>query len=176
MNPLIYPYGNRWTFEDLQSAWRTSTELVLRWELNGDTISEDYELDQIESDDLMDIWLDWVWQHNAFSEDLGAPHVPIQWFVVGGDAGVLEYAPPLIPSDGVNFRSRFTEPVDTETGEEINWLRLPVIDKLWRPGRDEVGGFVQEATGWKPSALQPALDLRVLGVAGAGWGGAAGRS
>jgi hypothetical protein len=41
-----------------------------------------------------------------------------------------------------------------------------VIDKLWRvdlpPHVATKGGFIQEATGWKPSPLQPYINLRQL--------------
>jgi hypothetical protein len=56
-------------------------------------------------------------------------------------------------------------------GEEINWLRLPVVDKLWRADRGDPGGFIQEETGFKPSPFQSALDLRVLVLRGADSGG-----
>jgi hypothetical protein len=46
---------------------------------------------------------------------------------------------------------------------------MPADDKLWRANAADSGGFVQEATGFKRSALQPALDLRVLEAAGVRW-------
>jgi len=39
---------------------------------------------------------------------------------------------------------------------------LPVQDKLWRPGQAGKGGFIQEATGWKPAILQPFVYLQSL--------------
>ena len=53
-------------------------------------------------------------------------------------------------------------PVDAETGDELDWLALPVVDKLWNSKRGDKGGFIQEATGWKPSILQPHVFLPAL--------------
>ena len=48
------------------------------------------------------------------------------------------------------------------TGEELNWLTLPVVDKLWNRKRADKGGFIQEATGWKPAIFQPYVYLPSL--------------
>ena len=61
-----------------------------------------------------------------------------------------------------DFLSFFTWPEDAETGKPLNWLELPVVDKLWRPNRADKGGFIQEATSWKPSILQPYVYLSSL--------------
>ena len=47
-------------------------------------------------------------------------------------------------------------------GERLNWLLLPVEDKLWNAKQANKGGFIQEATGWKPSILQPFVYLPAL--------------
>jgi hypothetical protein len=44
----------------------------------------------------------------------------------------------------------------------MNWFMLPVVDKLWNSERFDKGGFIQEATGWKPSILQPCIYLPTL--------------
>jgi hypothetical protein len=58
-----------------------------------------------------------------------------------------------------DFLTRFTWPVNTATSEPLNWLKLPVIDKHWNAERTDKGGFIQEATGWKPAILQPPCVL-----------------
>jgi len=172
MNPRTYPHGTRWTFTALRGGNRVIGNLSLSWEVNGDSISDDYDPDEIAAEDLLDLWLDWVWQNKAFHPEIGEPHVSINWFAHGAETGTFEFAPPIVPGDDRdNFLTFYSEPLEADTEEGINWLRLPVLDKLWRPGRADKGGFIQEATGFKPSALQPTLDLRVLGAAGAGWGG-----
>ncbi|AGJ59507.1 MULTISPECIES: hypothetical protein [Streptomyces] len=55
--------------------------------------------------------------------------------------------------------------MNTETGEQLNWLRLPVVDQGWHATADDRGGFIQQATGWKPSPLQPTMDVRQIGAA-----------
>ena len=171
MNPLTYPASVRWSFTTLTGHADKTGRLALYWEVNGDAISDDYDVDT-PADELLDIWLDWIWQNKAFHPEFGEPHVSIAWFIKGVDSGTFEFAPAIVPGDNrKNFLSFHTEPVNAQTGEEINWLRLPVVDKLWRTDQADKGGFIQESTGFKPSALQPALDLRVLGAAGAGWGG-----
>ncbi|MYT39010.1 hypothetical protein GTY66_23655 [Streptomyces sp. SID8356] len=54
----------------------------------------------------------------------------------------------------------FTHPAHAETGELVNWLRLPVLDLGWGTERADKGGFIQEVTGWKPSPLQPFMDVQ----------------
>ena len=58
-----------------------------------------------------------------------------------------------------NFLTYYTWPISSLTGEPLNWLTLPVVDKLWNDGRADKGGFIQEATRWKPAVLQPFLYL-----------------
>ena len=87
------------------------------------------------------------------------------WLVLTAEFGteLIEFAPfdPLRP-DRKDFLTYFTSPVSATSGEPLNWLRLPVVDKLWRPGRGDKGGFIQEATGWKPSPLQPLIHIDQL--------------
>ena len=61
-----------------------------------------------------------------------------------------------------NFLDYYSSPIDCETGEKLNWLALPVEDKLWNSKCQNKGGFIQEATGWKPSILQPYVYLPAL--------------
>lgn len=49
----------------------------------------------------------------------------------------------------------------------LRWFDLPIEDKAWNReaienGADWNGGFIQEHTGWKPSALQPTVDLAFI--------------
>ncbi len=175
VNALTYPPGTRWRYRSRRySDVEKVGDLDLTWELSRDWITDDFTPDQISAEDLLERWLVWVWEARPFDEDLGVPHVPIRWSVRGEDSATFEAAPPIRPF-GVHarrdhFLTIYTHPEDEQTEEPVNWLRLPVRDKLWRPGSGDKGGFVQEATGFKPHALQPALDLRVLGAAGVDWG------
>ena len=64
-----------------------------------------------------------------------------------------------------NFLSFYGWPAHSATGEQLNWLTLPVLDKRWNAKRADKGGFIQEATGWKPSILQPFVYLPGLAKA-----------
>jgi predicted GIY-YIG superfamily endonuclease len=138
--------------------------LALYWEVEGDPISDGYSPDEISAEDLWRMW----------ARRLRRPgRVPIHWFVISPGAGVLELAPfsyrhrfrqcrELLSKD---FLTYFSWPKSKVTGELLNWVTLPVVDKLWRPGRADKGGFIYEATRWKPSALQPFVDVVALGRA-----------
>lgn len=170
VNAMTYPAGTSWRYSTPAGNEKIG-ELELIWELLGDPISDDYLPDEISAGELLEQWLRWIWRKKAFHRDLGVPHVPIYWSVLGESAATLEGAPPtdLLDRD-THFGTIYTHPTEEQGGEPLNWLRLPVRDKLWRSGHADKGGFIQEATGFKPSALQPALDLRVLGAAGVDWG------
>jgi hypothetical protein len=61
-----------------------------------------------------------------------------------------------------DFLTFYSWPEDTKTRALLNWLTLPVVDKRWNNQRGDKGGFIQEATGWKPSILQPFVYLPTL--------------
>jgi hypothetical protein len=100
----------------------------------------------------------------------GPGMVRISWFVQG--PGQHEPAPfaadrYTTPEFYHNFLTYFSWPANVTTGERLNWNRLPVVDKLWNEQRSDKGGFFQQATGWKPSPLQPVVYLPgVLEAAG----------
>ena len=73
-----------------------------------------------------------------------------------------EPASETIEPDPEDFLSYYSWPVNSKTGERLNWLTLPVIDKRWVGKHGEKGGFIQEATGWKPAVLQPFVYLPSL--------------
>lgn len=70
-------------------------------------------------------------------------------------------------SDDPDFLDIYTWPRHAGTGERLQWSRLPVIDKVWRTDNlpslyTKTGGFIQEATGWKPAPLQPYVNVHDL--------------
>lgn len=151
------------------TKWRVSApkyndeweaELVARWEVSGDPISDNYTPDDISARDLFRLWADQV--REEFADGL----VPIYWSVRSPDAGKgaampfqHEHGEGRIKED---FLTEFDWPLDPQTGERLNWLTLPVVDKRWNAQRADKGGFIQEATGWKPSVLQPYVYLPAL--------------
>jgi predicted GIY-YIG superfamily endonuclease len=171
--------GTKWTFRSLRSDYERSTPLWLNWEVHCDPMSDEYYIDEIEPEDL---WYEWVrrYPRDPDAEQIFGPGaVSIGWYVEG--PGTIESAPlqdlrPLnlglrrhgLGPDQRDFLSYFTEPYNTATGEPMRWAALPVIDKVWRE-RDlpsgphtSKGGFIQEATGWKPSPLQPFVNIEQL--------------
>lgn len=65
---------------------------------------------------------------------------------------------PLSPPPG----SALHRKEDVEGGDRLNGLTLPVDDMRWTRRRADKGGFIQEATGWKPNVLQPFVYLPLL--------------
>lgn len=130
-------------------------DLTLVWEAHRDPVSDDYDPDEASAREVWRIWRTRYPVDERAEERWGEGAVRIAWFV-GGD--VFEAAPHAINLSDYEpdtFLDSFTRPIDVTTGEPIQWTRLPVEDKLWRESRADKGGFIQEATGWKPSPLQP---------------------
>ena len=149
-----------WKFNDIKTgAGLTATNMEAVWEAHWDPISDNYTPD-ISAQGLLSEW----------AEKVRAEHpdglVPISWFVnvYSGTAKTFEGMPfqfhPFLRDE--SFLSFFTWPTDQETGALLNWLTLPIVDKLWQRGKVNKGGFIQEATGWKPSILQPHVYLPSL--------------
>ncbi|MEU3299772.1 hypothetical protein ABZ729_08115 [Streptomyces sp. NPDC006678] len=178
----VQPYaaGTQWTITSLHGHTQTH-ELALYAEPNYSTITDDYLPDEISAADLWRIWVDKVatLAHDKHPNHHRPGEVTILWTVTTpGVAGIFEAAPftrPLPPDPQLvamfgqveeeNFLTHYRPPVHVETGEPLNWLRLPVVDRGWNASRGDKGGFIQEVTGWKPSALQPTLDVLQLGRA-----------
>ena len=79
-----------------------------------------------------------------------ADAVRIDWFVEG-DGGVFEFAP---TTPARNFLTFFSHPVDAETGEPLNWWKLPV--------RITRFPAAAKALGWVPSPFQTVAPLRSI--------------
>ena len=150
-----------WRVSSRETDFTWEGELVAYWEVSFDPISDDYIPAEIDARDLFDLWVEQV--RGRYPDGL----VPISWFVVCEANGKLErmpfqfnHCPDLPPPD--DFLTFFTWPVNPMTGEPLNWLTLPVMDKRWHLERGDKGGFIQQATGWKPGILQPHVFLESL--------------
>jgi hypothetical protein len=134
--------------------------LVAYWEVSMDPISDDYTPREISAADLFDRWARTVTP--KFPNGL----IPVYWSVQAPDAGICEVLPfqfdHCSPPLGEDFLTYFNWPVDARSGDPLNWLELPVVDKLWNARRAEKGGFIQQATGWKPSIFQSYVYLPSL--------------
>jgi len=150
-----------WKVRSLRSDYEWEGILVAYWEVALDPISDEYTPKEINARELFYRWAKEV--KKKYPNNL----IPIYWFVECREQGKFAYAPfqfnHFIESNpSEDFLSEFTWPVNSLTGEKLNWLKLPVVDKLWNSKRGDKGGFIQEATGWKPAILQPYVYLPAL--------------
>jgi hypothetical protein len=173
-----YPPGTQWVFQPRGTDYTKTVELALLPEPDGSTMNDDYLPTEITAQELWTMWVNKYadYQHKQQPADYDPGEVRISWTVTtpGSGDGVFELAPHSYdarttrtssykPRD--NFDTIYTPPVHAVTGEPINWLRLPVVDLGWNATVANKGGFIQEATGWKPSPLQPTVDVRQIATA-----------
>ncbi|MEU6885615.1 hypothetical protein ABZ918_10455 [Streptomyces viridosporus] len=173
-----YPAGTQWTFTVRSNGLVLTEELVLYYQPAGGSIGEDYLPGEISAADLWRLWIkDANRFHQQWPDRYRPGEVHVMWTVTQpGFLGIFEVAPGVygerrlpgeIAESGVqeNFLTFYTHPVHAETGERLNWLRLPVLDLGWNASANDVAGFIQEATGWKPSPLQQTMDVVQIGRA-----------
>jgi hypothetical protein len=151
-----------WRVQFLGNSEGWEGELRAYWEVQLDPMSDDYTPREISALDLLGKWA------SAVKEKVQGDLVPIHWFVESPGHGKFERLPfqfnhlvAIDPEPG-DFLTFFSWPVKASTGEPLNWVTLPVVDKLWNGERADKGGFIQEATGWKPAILQPFVHLPTL--------------
>jgi hypothetical protein len=148
------------------TEWRG--ELGLDWEVNTTAYSDDFTPDETDAYELWDLWMR-EYGRTYEHKQLGKGWIPIYWSVKGlGALRIHEQAPfanEFLDEETENFLTHFTWPKNEDTGTDLRWTTLPVVDKQWLPGHADKGGFVQEATGWKPGALQPVVYLPNLSKA-----------
>lgn len=152
---------NRWRVRSRRDNFVWEGSLVAVWEVEGDPISDNYTVDEIAAAELLSRW----------AAGLTKKHpnglIPIHWFISSKDAAKFEGMPFQYDHfsgryAAEDFLTFFEWPEHVTTGEPINWLTVPVIDKLWNSRVANKGGFIQEVTGWKPSVLQPFVFLPAL--------------
>lgn len=132
-------------------------DLVLWWELDHETITDDYTADEIDAFDLFDRWVRITRRRVARQ---GTVDLPIWWFVVGSK--VCEFAGPSDDyPDGPHF-AKFYYLGDGSGRYQIDIDALPVADKKWTTQQADKGGFIQQVTGWQPNPLQPTVSLDFL--------------
>ena len=148
-----------WKVRHRTSGHEMLAELVAYWELEGEAISEDYTPENMSAVDLLALW------YSRYGNTIERGLIPIYWFVSCSAHGIFESMPfqhAHVPEVGENFLTHYDWPVDPKTGVQLNWLTLPVVDKRWNRKQAAKGGFIQEATGWKPGILQTFVALKSL--------------
>ena len=143
-----------WTARRRPNGHRWTGPLYLAWELWGDSLTDDYALEEASAHDLLGYWLNGL-PDESTEAVFGTGAVGIAWYVTGEPFEAAPFQMRRYRADDEDFLTHYTWPEHPETGERLNFNRLPVLDKLWRPGAADKGGFFQEVTGWKPAALQP---------------------
>jgi hypothetical protein len=163
-----YPAGTEWTFQYASKPEvKHVTELVLYAEPLGCWITDDYIASEITPRKLWDRWI----ANSDIYLNAECTEVHIAWYVTTpSESGHFEGAPfrfdnPMLTQPSSDFLTYFTWPVNTATGEKVNWLRLPVLDRGWNAKHSDKGGFVQELLGWKPAPLQPTMNVQQLAQA-----------
>lgn len=165
----MHPYhpGYQWRFTTKSGDREQIESLALHALPGGSQMSDGYDPGETTAEQLWAKWADEVAgrYHKQHPDQFRPGEVPIYWTVTRpGIKGIYE-PPPHVPGHPENFLTHYTHPVHAVTEEKLNWLRLPVIDLGWNDTAAHKGGFVQEATGWKPSPLQPTMDVRQIGAA-----------
>ncbi|MGC4966292.1 hypothetical protein ACLQ2H_09765 [Streptomyces globisporus] len=175
-----YPAGILWTFTGRTGRTQT-VELVLSPAPAFSSIGDEYTPAEVSAESL---WGQWVKEvayrfHKEQPDQYRPGEVPIEWSVALPGARQIFDAAPHRPTwrttPGLDrasdmyeremFLAHYSHPVNAETEERLNWLRLPVMDLGWNANANHKGGFIQHATGWKPSPLQPTMDVRQIGAA-----------
>lgn len=175
MSYTIQPYdpGTTWRFHNVGHPGNVrESELVYLWEADGSSITDDYLPEEVSAHDLWRRWVDRYadQDHKQWPELFQPGEIRISWFITTPEQRhTFEGAPHASkpPTDyqyDEDFLTHYSHPVDVATGERLNWLRLPVLDRGWT-GRGDKAGFVQEVLGWKPAPLQDRLNVRQLGRA-----------
>ena len=161
-----YEDSTRWTYTARETGHTfRDVRLSLYWEASSDPISDNFTPADRTAHELLREWAHYI---RGMSQERTDPDlVPIYWFIQGDGPGTANFeAAPYQPLDELmttdDWNHSYKNTVTEDTSEPLNVLRLPVRDKLWRPGRGDKGGFIQEATGWKPAALQPYVYLPAL--------------
>lgn len=157
-----------WRFRNLRYSGPDRVEpLELDYEVNCSSMSDDYDPDETSAEELLAEYADYLARH-----DMPGPDISVYWSVLP----VHETAPFQGGRfDHRNFLGFFSWPVNDATGEPLQWTRLPVADQGWRPAKGrrpkvwDKGGFIQQATGWKPAPLQRTVHLPSL-LTAAGFG------
>lgn len=148
---------NVWDFNSKYgpAASRTRQPLTLGWFLDRDSLSDDYTLNDKEAEELFDMWL-------AKVDTTG--DLTINWWL----PELGELAPFQDAEGHDSFFDFYDWPVHSDEGVRLNWLALPVQDKRWNLHGADKGGFIQEVTGWKPSAYQRTVHMPTL-LKACGW-------
>lgn len=160
VDPAQTRSGGRWEFRNKRSNFRFQADLYLYPELDGSSMVDDY-YGELDGEGQLDEYISYV-QRN-YPDQLRSDAVPIYWYVQG--PGICEGAPPFLGHNYhgpvTHFLDFFTWPRDVNTGDQLDWFSLPVLN-------DRFPEFA-EALAWKPSPFQLHCPLRTIVASRRGW-------
>jgi hypothetical protein len=135
-----------------------SGALIAEYEVSHDPISDDFTPDETSADNLFTLWVRTV--ERRYPDGT----IPIFWSISCAEAGKFEYAPfqshrPHLDEDFLTF---YDWPIVRATGRPLDWRTLPIRDKGWNRRACDKGGFIPDATGWRPHIYQPSVSLPML--------------
>lgn len=133
-----------------QSGNRRTEPLCLDYEVNCSSMSDDWIVDEIDAFDLFDMWFDRYY-------DKFSGQAPIYWFVAG--PSVFESA---IPQFGPAWDSYYYPPIEASTGRRVPLCALPVRREHWCEKASDKGGFIEEATRWRPTPFTTSVSMDML--------------
>jgi hypothetical protein len=154
--------GSPMTRKATDRIWRVQIDeyvqeiqLWLEWEIDCSAIGGNYSSDEISANDMWRMFIDMYYPDRGWA--------PIFWMV----SPIHETAPFQAAhsvrlgaagahgtiGDPRGMLREYQWPVDAETGERLNFMSLPVKESSW---------FVEQATGWKPSPLEPMVSIAML--------------
>lgn len=141
-------YGERrWRYRNRDSGYEFANRLHLEPEIEGSPMVGD--LDTRDGAEQLAAFAHYVEQR--MPADWAANAVRIHWFV-SSDDGQFSGAPWTDLLGGDDWLTEFTWPVDAETGERLDFFRLPVV-------MDRFPAWA-EALGWTPAPFTPTIPLR----------------
>jgi hypothetical protein len=151
-----------YTFRSRETRIERTCPLSWSWEADLSPISDDYTPDEIDAKSLFTMWATRIEKRSDYDG-----WVRIAWFVDGSAGAVFESAPfdPEASRNLGDFLTFYTWPINIESRQRLNWFRLPVQNGHWNANRATKGGFVQEATGFKPAPFQDRVYLPTLRAA-----------
>lgn len=135
----------KWLLRSRPTGYEMVTSLWLYPELSCSSWIDD--ADDQSGEGQLDYYVDYI--RSRYPEWWEADAVPIYWSVRGD--GVFEQAP---TSPDENFLTFWRKPYDAETGEALNWWRLPVRNTRFPE--------FAAALGWLPSPFQEFAPLRSI--------------
>jgi hypothetical protein len=147
---------DKWRFKSHRSNHEKITDLWLYPELDCSACIDDDECEEEEGPGQLRYYCDYI--QRRYPQWWEADAVPIYWTVMGsGDAFGCETAP-CRTNLGLglheDFLTHYHTPIHVETGEPLNWFKLPVINSRYPK--------FARALGWLPSPFQDTAPLRSI--------------